>query len=57
MKPRVSNIIDYFLTHNYVQLRVIIFISSNFAGLLVIGEKSILQNYGVISRNFYNVIL
>ena len=53
---RVSNVIDYFLTRNYVQLRVIIFISRNFAGLRVIGEISISRNYGVISRNFYNVI-
>ena len=53
---RVSNVIDYSLTRNYVQLRVIIFISCNFAGLRVIGEISISRNYGVISRNFYNVI-
>ena len=39
-----------------MQLRVIIFISCNFAGLRVIGEISISRNYGVISRNFYNVI-
>ena len=48
-KTRVSNVIDYSLTRNYVQLRVIIFISCNFAGLRVIGEI-------FISRNFYNVI-
>ena len=53
---KVSNVIDYSLTRNYVQLRVIIFISCNFAGLRVIGEISISRNYGVISRNFYNVI-
>jgi len=55
-QARVSNVIDYSLTRNYVQLRVIIFISCNFAGLRVIGEISISRNYGVISRNFYNVI-
>ena len=53
---RVSNVIDYSLTRNYVQLREIIFISCNFAVLRVIGEISISRNYGVISRNFYNVI-
>ena len=53
---RVSNVIDYSLTRNYVQLREIIFISRNFAGLRVIGEISISRNYGVILRNFYNVI-
>ena len=53
---RVSNVIDYSLKRNYVQLRVITFISCNFAGLRVIEEISISRNYGVISRNFYNVI-
>ena len=53
---RVSNVIDYSLTRNYVQLRLIIFISCNFAGLRVIEEISISRNYGVISCNFYNVI-
>ena len=33
-----------------------IFISCSFAGFRVIGETSISQNYGIISRNFYNVI-
>ena len=49
---RVSNVIDYSITRNYVQLREIIFMSCNFARLRVIGETSISQNYGVISRNF-----
>ena len=53
---RVSNVIDYSLTRNYVQLRVIIFISCNFSGLRVIEEISISRNFGVISCNFYNVI-
>jgi len=53
---RVSNVIDYSLTRNYVQLRVIIFISCNFPGLRVIGEIFISQNYGVSSRNFYEII-
>ena len=52
-KCRVSYVIDYSLTHNYMQLRIIIFISCNFAGLGVIGKISISRNYGVISRNFY----
>ena len=41
---RVSYVIDYSLTRNYVQLHVMIFISCNFAGLRVIW------------RNFYNII-
>ena len=49
---RVSNVIDYSLTRNYAQLRKIIFILCNFAGLHVIGETSVSRNYGVISRNF-----
>ena len=53
---RVSNVLDYSLTRNYVQLRIIIFISCNFAGLRVIEEISISRNYDVISCNFYNVI-
>ena len=57
IQGRVSKVIDYSLTRNYLQLRVIIFISYNFAGLCIIGEISILQNYGIISRNFYNIIL
>ena len=40
----------------YAMLRKTIFISSNFAGLRVIGATSILRNYGVILRNFYKVI-
>ena len=51
LQIRVSSVIDYSLTRNYVQLRVMIFISCNFAGLRVIGEISISRNYGVISCN------
>ena len=47
---RVSNVIDYSLTRNYVKLRVIIFISCNFAGLRVIGEIAILRNFVMIAR-------
>ena len=54
---RVSYVIDYSLTRNYVQLHVMIFISCNFAGLRVIEEISISRNYGLISCNFYNIIL
>ena len=53
---RISNVKDYSLTCNYVQLRVLIFILCNFAGLHVIGEISFSRNYGVFSHNFYNVI-
>ena len=52
---RVSNVIDYSLTRNYVQLCVIIFISCDFAGLRVIEEISISQSYGLILCNFYEV--
>ena len=47
---RVSNVIDYSLTRNYVQLRVIMFISCNFAGLFIIWEISISRNF--LQRNF-----
>ena len=50
---RVSNVIDYSLTRNYVKLRVIIFISCNFAGLRVIGEIPISRNHAkFLQRNF-----
>ena len=48
----ISNVIDYSITRNYVQLREIIFMSCNFARLRVIGETSISRNYAVISCNF-----
>ena len=48
---RVSNVIDYSLTRNYVQLRVIIFISCNFAGLRVLGEIFISRHFIMITRN------
>ena len=49
-KSRVSNIMDYLLKQNYMQLRKRIFILCSFAGLIVIGETSISQNYVKIQK-------
>ena len=51
-KTRVSNVIDYSLTRNYLQLRKIVFISCKFGGLRVIGETSISRDFQIISQNF-----
>ena len=51
---RVSNVIDYSLMRNYMQLHIIIFIPCNFAELCIIGKIFISQNYVMITRNKQN---
>ena len=55
-KSGVSNIMDYLLAQNYMQLGERIFILCNFAGLIIIGKTSISQNYIKNSQNFYIVV-